>query len=133
MVGLMKKQASKASRNDKSQATPVSAGDEPFSVEKIQLHPLTMATILILQKIQKGEAAAGGNSTLRDFMGTFFVVSNPIDDVRKLLSPAGKDGRFPNLDAAVEIMGGKIPFSALPELSAKLSKHLESSAGVSAS
>jgi hypothetical protein len=90
----------------------------------LPLQPVTMSTILCLQKIRSGVIQSDDSKTfsMRDIANALFVLTQPIQHVRSLIACS-------EFEAAVDVFCDSIPASLLPKLGGAINTHIAAAFG----
>ena len=92
-----------------------------------EFQPVTLATVLVLEKIKSpfiiGTTIA---APILEITRALYVLSNPIDDVDKIVARSMADEKHPLsiFDAQVHLFARNIPLDRLKDLGAKIDAHI---------
>jgi hypothetical protein len=116
--------AAVAARDKSTESTPRAVVNafvpDQVMAGTLVLQPVTMSTILLLQKISSTVLKSDDADTfnLRDIASALFILTQPAPHVRMLIQSA-------ELDSAVDALMDTVPAAVLPQLGALINAHIE--------
>ena len=97
---------------------------EMITAAGIALQPVTMATILMLQRIDSGLLKKDSNFEVEDILRALVIFTHPIDATRALVARKRADGSMPEFDDAVFDAAKSIPAASMLAIGEALNKAL---------